>query len=103
MRTMRQPSALGLMRCMAGQLPPIRFSVDRDFWLLMGSFRKEDESGITSFGESSKTTDSAAIGKFGFGQKAVFHLCDAFVVYAQRRSGEPFGTVVPGAPGPCLP
>src|SRR6266480_130940 len=42
-----------------------------------GCFRKEDERGITSFGESSKATDSAAIGKFGLGQKAVFHLCDA--------------------------
>ena len=30
-----------------------------------GVFRKEDERGITSFGESSKATDSAAIGKFG--------------------------------------
>jgi len=47
-----------------------------------GEFRKEDERGITSFGESSKSTDSAAIGKFGFGQKAVFHFCDAFVAYA---------------------
>lgn len=58
-----------------------------------GKFRKEDERGITSFGESSKATDSAAIGKFGFGQKAVFHLCDAFAVYAYRVD-EPFSTVV---------
>ncbi len=59
-----------------------------------GFFRKQDESGITSFGESSKAADSAAIGKFGFGQKAVFHLCDAFIVYAQRENGETFSTVV---------
>lgn len=59
-----------------------------------GFFRKGDESGIISFGESSKAADSAAIGKFGFGQKAVFHLCDAFVVYAQRASDRPFSTVV---------
>ncbi|MGO8647483.1 sacsin N-terminal ATP-binding-like domain-containing protein [Rhizobium ruizarguesonis] len=59
-----------------------------------GFFRKEDEDGITSFGESSKATDSAAIGKFGFGQKAVFHLCDAFLVYARRENGETFSTVV---------
>jgi hypothetical protein len=59
-----------------------------------GFFRKEDESGITSFGESSKAADSAAIGKFGFGQKAVFHLCDAFVVYAQIGRDTPFSTVV---------
>ncbi|OAF12399.1 hypothetical protein AYJ54_06095 [Bradyrhizobium centrolobii] len=59
-----------------------------------GFFRKEDESGIISFGESGKAADSAAIGKFGFGQKAVFHLCDAFVVYAKRESDRPFSTVV---------
>jgi len=52
-----------------------------------------DKRGITSFGESSKATDNAAIGKFGLGQKAVFHLCDAFVVYAYG-DGEPFSTVV---------
>ena len=58
-----------------------------------GVFRKDDERGITSFGESGKATDSAAIGKFGLGQKAVFHLCDAFVVYTYGDS-EPFSTVV---------
>jgi hypothetical protein len=58
-----------------------------------GLFRKDDERGITSFGESGKATDSAAIGKFGLGQKAVFHLCDAFVVYAYGDN-EPFSTVV---------
>jgi len=58
-----------------------------------GTFRSEDERGITSFGESSKATDNGAIGKFGFGQKAVFHLCDAFVVHA-HRDGIPFSTVV---------
>ena len=47
-----------------------------------GEFREEDEHGIVSFSESGKATDSAAIGKFGIGQKAVFHLCDAFVVCA---------------------
>jgi hypothetical protein len=56
-----------------------------------GVFRKDDERGIASFGESS--IDSAAIGKFGLGQKAVFHLCDAFVVYAYGGN-EPFSTVV---------
>jgi len=50
-----------------------------------GVFHKDDETGIISFGESSKAADSAAIGKFGFGQKAVFHLCDAFIVYAKRE------------------
>lgn len=59
-----------------------------------GFFRRQDEGGITSFGESSKANDNAAIGKFGFGQKAVFHLCDAFIVYARREDGDTFNTVV---------
>ena len=58
-----------------------------------GVFREEDERGIISFGESSKAADSAAIGKFGIGQKAVFHLCDAFVVYAYGHDRS-FSTVV---------
>ena len=56
-------------------------------------FRLEDERNIVSFGESSKATDSAVIGRFGIGQKAVFHFCDAFAVYA-HGDHEPFRTVV---------
>ncbi len=51
-----------------------------------GIFRDEDEVGIVSFGDSGKATDDAAIGKFGLGQKAVFHICDAFVVFAYDTS-----------------
>ena len=58
-----------------------------------GVFRERDGRDIVSFGESGKATDSAAVGKFGIGQKAVFHLCDAFVVYAYGH-GRPFDTVV---------
>ena len=60
-----------------------------------GEFRPRDRRGILSFGESVKTADDAAIGRFGFGQKAVFHLCDAFVVHAFDENGhEPFRVVV---------
>ena len=64
-----------------------------------GVFRPKDRRGILSFGESVKATDDSAIGKFGLGQKAVFHLCDAFVVHAFGSDGskepqEPFSTVV---------
>ena len=58
-----------------------------------GFFRPDDERDIVSFGESGKATDSAAIGRYGIGQKAVFHLCDAFAVYAYGDR-EPFSTVV---------
>ena len=64
-----------------------------------GVFRLKDRRGILAFGESVKATDGSAIGKFGLGQKAVFHLCDAFVVQAfgsdsSKEPEKPFRTVV---------
>ena len=64
-----------------------------------GTFRREDRHGVLSFGESVKATDGSVIGKFGLGQKAVFHLCDAFVVHAfgsdgSKESHEPCSDVV---------
>lgn len=50
-----------------------------------GDFTDDDRRGIMSFGVSEKAADSATIGKFGLGQKAVFHLCDAFVVHVVNR------------------
>lgn len=47
-----------------------------------GEFSSKDARGILSFADSAKGDDSAAIGRFGFGQKAVFHLCDAFIAHA---------------------
>jgi hypothetical protein len=68
--------------------------VGQDFGVINdGDFRQEDQRGIRSFGESEKATDTSAIGKFGFGQKAVFHLCDASVVCAYGENGL-FSTVV---------
>ncbi len=60
-----------------------------------GEFRDEDQRGITSFGESGKTTDTAAIGKFGFGQKSVFHLCDAFVIRPEGTQAKASSVVNP--------
>ena len=47
-----------------------------------GEFTPKDRKGILAFGDSVKVRDRAAIGRYGLGQKAVFHLCDAFVVHA---------------------
>ncbi len=48
-----------------------------------GQFSDTDMEGIRTFGDSTKSHDSSRVGKFGIGQKAVFHLCDAFVVVAK--------------------
>ena len=58
-----------------------------------GALTDDDRYGILAFGESVKAADRTAIGKFGLGQKAVFHLCDAFVVHAVGVD-EPFTRVV---------
>ena len=60
-----------------------------------GEFSAKDRKGILAFGDSVKATDLAAIGRFGLGQKAVFHLCDAFVVHAfDEDRAERFSSVV---------
>ena len=60
-----------------------------------GEFSSEDRKGILAFGDSVKATDRASVGRFGLGQKAVFHLCDAFVVHAfDEDRAEPFSSVV---------
>ena len=58
-----------------------------------GTLSDANRCGILAFGESVKAADRSAIGKFGLGQKAVFHLCDAFVVHAVGVN-EPFTRVV---------
>lgn len=62
-----------------------------------GQFRKKDEEGILSFAASAKGDETAAIGRFGFGQKAVFHLCDAFVAHTFGHDVQ-FSQVI----NPCL-
>ena len=60
-----------------------------------GEFSPKDRKGILAFGDSVKAADRAAIGRFGLGQKAVFHLCDAFVVHAfDEDRAERFSSVV---------
>jgi hypothetical protein len=47
-----------------------------------GRFETKDARGILSFADTAKGDEAATIGRFGFGQKAVFHLCDAFVAHS---------------------
>ena len=62
-----------------------------------GAFSSKDARGILSFADSAKGDDTAAIGRFGFGQKAVFHLCDAFIGHAFGQEIQ-FSEVI----NPCL-
>lgn len=43
-----------------------------------GRFRPEDEEALRTFGSTSKADEAASIGRFGVGQKSVFHLAEAY-------------------------
>jgi hypothetical protein len=60
-----------------------------------GQFTERDEVGVCSFSNSGKTSDATTIGKFGLGQKAVFHLCDAFLMLSHGTEHEFFETLNP--------
>lgn len=56
-----------------------------------GDFDDRSARGMQTFGGSVKALDEAAIGRFGLGQKSVFHICDAFVVMPHGYDAhEPF-------------
>ena len=62
-----------------------------------GRFEAKDGRGILSFADTAKGDEVTAIGRFGFGQKAVFHVCDAFIAHSLGH-GIRFSEVV----NPCL-
>lgn len=45
-----------------------------------GEFDARSAEGMQTFGGSMKASDQEAVGRFGLGQKSVFHICDAFIV-----------------------
>ncbi len=57
-----------------------------------GAFDEHSAEGMQTFGGSIKATDQEAVGRFGLGQKSVFHICDAFIVipHGYEASPEPF-------------
>jgi hypothetical protein len=57
-----------------------------------GRFMTDDERGIRTLSATSKTEDAGSAGRFGLGQKAVFHVCDAFIVvpFGYSEGIEPF-------------
>lgn len=53
-----------------------------------GRYDAASAQGIARFGGSVKATDTAAIGRFGMGQKTAFHVCDAFLVVSEGHETE---------------
>ncbi|WLT40561.1 hypothetical protein NON20_25830 (plasmid) [Synechocystis sp. B12] len=60
------------------------------FFVNNGSFRDEDSQAIGWIGVDFNAGDSSKIGKFGLGQKSIFHFCEAFfyVAFSEHLSKE---------------
>lgn len=56
------------------------------FFLNDGAFKTSDREAISCFGIDANAGDKGKIGKFGLGQKSIFHFCEAFFYIA--RSGD---------------
>ncbi|HAT15506.1 MAG TPA: hypothetical protein DCS91_19740 [Microcoleaceae bacterium UBA11344] len=55
------------------------------FFLNDGVFKKSDRKAICSFGIDANARDKGKIGKFGLGQKSIFHFCEAFFYIARSE------------------
>jgi hypothetical protein len=56
------------------------------FFLNNGEFTQSNEQSIISYSMDDRAEQKASIGKFGLGQKSVFHLCDAFFFLGASQS-----------------
>jgi len=56
------------------------------FFLNNGEFTQSNEQSIISYSMDDRAEQKATIGKFGLGQKSVFHLCDAFFFLGASQS-----------------
>lgn len=59
-----------------------------------GSFKPEHMDALSSQSATSKAADDAAVGRFGIGQKSVFHLCEAFCFLGSSELGGVIGDVL---------
>lgn len=53
-----------------------------------GRFTSQHQRGISTLSASSKSEDVGSAGRFGLGQKSVFHVCDAFIAVPLGRNCE---------------
>ncbi|WP_041917831.1 sacsin N-terminal ATP-binding-like domain-containing protein [Fibrobacter succinogenes] len=49
-----------------------------------GKFDEDDAKNIAMFGGDNKKNDATTIGRYGFGLKSIYHLCDAFIYYGHK-------------------
>lgn len=80
----------GVIRGLASQIEHPLLKCPALFFLNNGSFTRTDQQAITWFAVDANAGDKSKIGKFGLGQKSVFHFCEAFF-YIARSDDIPDG------------
>ena len=59
-----------------------------------GDFDDKDERAILWFGADLNAGDTSKVGKFGLGQKSVFHFCEAFFYVSRSSTGKEYSAFV---------
>jgi hypothetical protein len=59
-----------------------------------GDFSDKDEIAILKFGSDFNVSDTSKVGKFGLGQKSVFHFCEAFFYLAKSSTSHKYQAFV---------
>jgi len=59
-----------------------------------GDFSDSDERAILWFGADLNAADTSKVGKFGLGQKSIFHFCEAFFYLAHSSTDKNYGAFV---------
>lgn len=80
----------GVMRGLGNQVNHPLLKCPALFFLNNGVFTRTDQEAITWFAVDANAGDKSKIGKFGLGQKSVFHFCEAFF-YIARSEDIPTG------------
>ena len=70
------------------------------FFLNNGAFSEDDDDAISRLGMDEKQHDLGKLGKFGLGQKSVFHVCEMFFYFAKLNKKDGISENILGAINP---
>ncbi|MDB9532719.1 hypothetical protein PN496_14400 [Nodularia spumigena CS-1038] len=76
----------GLVKGLGNQVSHPLLKCPALFFLNNGTFTREDAKAITYIGVDANAGNKGKIGKFGLGQKSIFHFCEAFFFIARSEN-----------------
>jgi hypothetical protein len=75
----------GVVKGLGKQVQHPLLKIPAFFFLNNGTFSTSDKEAISCFGIDANAKDKGKIGKFGLGQKSIFHFCEAFFYIARSE------------------